>query len=133
MWLKSAEYRNVSTKPPQPAKPASNSASSPAQPSSDPKPGSKTVIDGKPHVWIPGFGWIEDHGGGTRVGNPDDELTGHKVCIMGGDEPHAKKVTPPQAELPEPEGEVIYIQFVEVPEKKSTPPDYKPNTTPPGQ
>jgi len=160
--------------PAKPAKPASNSASSPAQPSSDPTPGSKPVIDGKPHVWIPGFGWIEDHGGGsvgitvdgegdinkqvcvmgggTRVGNSGDELTGHKVGIMGGgsvvedmyengnkigimggDEPHAKKVTPPQAELPEPEGEVIYIQFVEVPEKNSKPPDYKPNTTPPGQ
>ncbi|MBA1336179.1 MAG: hypothetical protein HPY66_2138 [Firmicutes bacterium] len=161
--------------PPQPAKPASNSASSPAQPSSDPKPGSKTVIDGKPHVWIPGFGWIEDHGsgsvgitvdgegdinkqvgvmgGGTRVGNPGDELTGHKVgimggCgsvaedmyengnkigIMGGDEPHAGKATFPSAEVPEPEGDVKYIKFAEVPEKNSTPPAYKPNTTSSGQ
>jgi len=57
-------------------------------------------------VWIPGFGWIEDEGGGnvgiivdgegdinkqvgvmcggTTVGNPGDELTGNKVGIMGG-------------------------------------------------
>lgn len=35
----------------------------------------------------PGFGRIKDEGGGsvgTLVGNPDDELTGNKVGIMGG-------------------------------------------------
>lgn len=54
--------------------------------SSEPKSGDRTVIDGKPHIWIPGFGWILDEGGGsvgTTVGNPGDELTGNKVGIMG--------------------------------------------------
>ena len=61
-------------------------------------------------MWVPGFGWVKDEGGGsictivdgegdinkqvgimgggTTVGNPGDELTGHKVGIMGsGDTP----------------------------------------------
>lgn len=61
------------------------SKSTPA--SAEPKPGDRTVIDGKPHIWLPGFGWIVDEGGGsvgTMVGNPGDELTGNKVGIMGG-------------------------------------------------
>jgi hypothetical protein len=51
------------------------------------KSGDRAVIDGKPHIWIPGFGWIVDEGGGsvgTTVGNSGDELTGNKVGIMGG-------------------------------------------------
>lgn len=57
-------------------------------------------------MWIPGFGWVKDEGGGsvsipvdgkgdinkqvgvmgggTTVGNFSDELTGNKVGIMGG-------------------------------------------------
>lgn len=65
----------------------SQAVSKPAQASVEPKPGDRTVVDGEPHVWIPGFGWILDEGGGsigTMVGNPGDELTGHKVGIMGG-------------------------------------------------
>jgi hypothetical protein len=45
----------------------------------------RSVIDGKPHVWIPGFGWIVVEGGGsvgTMVGNPGDELTGNKFSLM---------------------------------------------------
>ena len=56
-------------------KPVSKSA--PA--TTEPKPGYRTVINGKPYVWIPGFGWIVDEGGGsvgTLVGNPGDQLTG---------------------------------------------------------
>lgn len=71
----------------QSVKSESKSAPSPAQPSAEPKSGSKTIIDGKPHVWIPGFGWIVDEGGGSvgiTVGNPGDQLTGHNVGIMGG-------------------------------------------------
>lgn len=47
----------------------------------EPKAGEKK--DGK--IYVPGFGWIEDQGGGgqgTTVGNPDDELTGNKVGDM---------------------------------------------------
>jgi len=49
--------------------------------SSTPKAGDKK--DGK--IYVPGFGWIEDNGGGgsgTTVGNPGDELTGNKVGSM---------------------------------------------------
>lgn len=67
-------------------------------------------------------------GGGTTVGNPGDKLTGHKVGIMGGDDSHAEKVNPPQSDLPEPTGDVIYIELQPVPTKDSTPPDYKPTT-----
>lgn len=48
---------------------------------STPKSGDKK--DGK--IYVPGFGWIEDNGGGgsgTTVGNPGDELTGNKVGSM---------------------------------------------------
>lgn len=61
--------------------------SKPESISNEPKPGDRTVIDGEPHIWIPGFGWIVDEGGGsvgTMVGNPGDQLTGNKVGIMGG-------------------------------------------------
>lgn len=70
-----------------PAEPTFRAVSKPAPVSAEPKPGDRTVIDGKPHIWIPGFGWIVDEGGGsvgTTVGNPGDELTGNKVGIMGG-------------------------------------------------
>lgn len=70
-----------------PAEPAFRTVSKFTSPSTEPKPGERTVIDGKPHVWIPGFGWIVDEGGGsvgTTVGNPGGELTGKKVGIMGG-------------------------------------------------
>lgn len=33
--------------------------------SSDPKPGTIAVIDGKRCMWIPGFGWVKDEGGGA--------------------------------------------------------------------
>ncbi|WP_033165239.1 DUF6550 family protein [Clostridium sp. KNHs205] len=39
--------------------------------------------DGK--IYVPGFGWIEDEGGGVKqetVGNEGDELTGNKVGQM---------------------------------------------------
>lgn len=165
--------REEKTEPASPITPKSESqpTSASAQPSSEPNPGVKAVINGKPSMWVPGFGWIEGHGngsigitvdgkgdinkqvgvmGGSTVGSPGDKLTGHKVGIMGGgtvaedmyesgvkiglmggeEHPTGKTVTPP-AELSEPEGEVIHIVLVETPEKNSTPPDCKPNTTPP--
>ena len=50
---------------------------------STPAPGTKAVIDGKPSVWIPGFGWIEDNGGGN-VGTVAEDMyeNGHKIGIM---------------------------------------------------
>jgi len=65
--------------------PASHAVSKSAPVSTEPKPGDRATIDGKLHVWIPGFGWVVDEGGGsvgTMVGNPGDQLTGNKVGTM---------------------------------------------------
>jgi len=75
------------TEPVQPTESTLCVVSKSAPVSSKPKSGDRTVINGKPHMWIPGFGWIEDDGGGsicTVVGGPDDELTGNKAGFMGG-------------------------------------------------
>jgi hypothetical protein len=136
-------------------------------PSSEPKPGTIAIVDGERCMWIPGFGWVKDEGGGsigipvdgkgdidkqvgvmggTTVGNPGDKLTGHKVGIMGGstvaedmyesgvkigimggEETHTEKIAPPRAELPEPTGNVIYIELQPPVTKDSTSPDYKPD------
>lgn len=48
------------------------------------------VVDGEKQIYLLGFGWIKDEGDGsvgTMVGNPGDQLTGHKVGIMGGGTP----------------------------------------------
>lgn len=53
----------------------------PANDTSSPKSGDKK--DGK--IYVPGFGWVKDNGGGgsgTTVGNEGDELTGNKVGSM---------------------------------------------------
>ncbi|OQB26108.1 MAG: hypothetical protein BWY11_00058 [Firmicutes bacterium ADurb.Bin182] len=55
--------------------------------SSEPHNGDVCVVDGEKQVYLLGFGWIKDEGGGsvgTTVGNPGDELTDNKVGIMGG-------------------------------------------------
>lgn len=68
-----------------PTAPTSHAVSKSTPTSTEPKPGDRAVIDGKPHVWIPDFGWVVDEGGGsvgTMVGNPGDELTGNKVGSM---------------------------------------------------
>ncbi|MDD4237916.1 MAG: hypothetical protein PHT62_05115 [Desulfotomaculaceae bacterium] len=49
--------------------------------------GDVRVVNGENQIYILGFGWIKDEGGGsvgTTVGNPDDEFTGNKVGIMNG-------------------------------------------------
>lgn len=59
----------------------------PTAASSEPHNGDVRVVDGEKQVYLLGFGWIKDEGGGsvgTMVGNPGDQLTGHKVGIMGG-------------------------------------------------
>lgn len=133
-----------------PTAPASHAVSKPAPASAEPKPGDRTVIDGEPHVWIPGFGWIVDEGGGsvcTTVGNPGDQLTGNKVGIMGGgttvdgkgdihkqvgimggDECPSGTPDPPVE--PEITGDVIYIELQPPVTKDSTPPANKPNGEP---
>lgn len=193
---------------PMPAKPTKTEAST--KPSSDPKAGTISVINGERYMWVPGFGWVKDEGsgsiaisvdgegdinkqvgvmgGGSTVGNPGDELTGHKVGSMGsddasptnnepasgtqkyidgklyvwvpgfglieysgkpsvgitaedmyengnkigsmgGEEPQDSDASSPPTEQPESTGDEIHIVFVETPEKNSTPPPYKPDTT----
>lgn len=58
-------------------------ATKPENPTSADTPKSGDKKDGK--IYVPGFGWIDDNGGGgsgTTVGNPGDELTGNKVGSM---------------------------------------------------
>lgn len=204
--VSTTEEKNVPT----PATPTKTEAS--AKPSSDPKPGTISVINGEMYMWVPGFGWVKDEGGGSvaisvdgegninkqvgvmgggsTVGNPGDELTGHKVGSMGGDdapptsnepapgtqkyidgkpyvwlpgfgwveysskpsvgttaedmyengnkigsmggeEPQDSNTSPSPTEQPESTGNEIHIVFVETQEKNSTPPPYKPDTASP--
>lgn len=109
-------------------KPSANPISPPASTTTEPKPGTIAIIDGVKSMWIPGFGWVKDEGEnvGTTVGNPGDQLTGNKVGIMGGDDSRTPKANPPQPELPDLTGDVIYIELQPPVTKDSTPPDYKP-------
>lgn len=62
-------------------------SSKPPTSSSEPHMGDVRIINGEKQIYILGFGWIKDEGGGaqgTTVGNPGDELTGNKVGQMGG-------------------------------------------------
>ncbi len=81
-------------------------AAKPSSSSSEAHMGDVRVVDGEKQIYILGFGWIKDEGGGsvgtvaedmyengrkigvmdggTTVGNPGDQLTGRKVGIMGG-------------------------------------------------
>jgi len=99
---------------------------------SDPAPDTKKYIDGKLHVWVPGFGWIE-YSGKPSIGIIAEDMykNGHKIGSIGGSESPARDTTPPAVEQIEPTGDEIHIVFVEVPEKNSTPPPYKPDTTSP--
>ncbi|MFZ5944441.1 MAG: DUF6550 family protein [Bacillota bacterium] len=100
--------------------------------STEPKPGDRTVSDGKPYFWIPGFGWIEYSGKqSVEVIAKDMFENGHKIGSMGGSEVPPRESTPPALkQLKSTDGE-IYIMFVEVPEKNSTPPPYKPEAVSP--
>lgn len=68
-----------------PANSTKQKTSSSTKSSGTPKMGDKRTSNGQKQVYIDGFGWVEDGGGGgkgTTVGNPGDELTGNKVGIM---------------------------------------------------
>ena len=58
---------------------------------------------------------------------------GNKVGIMGGEDeaPAGTSATQPPTDWPEPTGEVVDQTLAEAPQRNSTPPDYKPDTTPP--
>ena len=107
--------------------------SKPETTSNEPKLGDRTVINGEPHIWIPGFGWIVDECGGsigTMVGNPGDPLTGHKVGVMGGRGTASSSTSSPAYTEPEITGDVLYTELQPPVTKDSTPPAYKPNGEP---
>lgn len=73
------------TEKPVPTQAAQQVKSSPS--SSEPHNGDVRIVNGEKQVYLIGFGWIKDEGGGsvgTMVGNPGDELTGNKVGMGGG-------------------------------------------------
>lgn len=53
--------------------------------SEDDKQNQEPSSDTKKNIYVPGFGYVEDHGGiavGRRVGKKGDKLTGHLVGSM---------------------------------------------------
>jgi len=123
----------------------------PAASSSEPRNGDVRVVDGERQIYLLGFGWIVDEGGGSvciTVGNPGDQLTGNRVGIMGGGTvaedmyengnkigiidggecPSSEPASPPAE--PEYTSDVIYIELQPPVTKDSTPPAYKPNGEP---
>lgn len=90
-------------------------------------------IDGHACYDVPGFGLIEWSGPSSVTEDYTMYENGNKVGIMGGeDEAPARTSTQPKPEdWPEPTGEVIDQSINAVPEKSGTPPEYKPDTTPP--
>ena len=125
-------------------------ASKSASASTEPKLGDRTVIDGKPHIWIPGFGWIVDEGGGsvgTMVdgkgdinkivgimggGTVAEDMygSGVKIGIMGGDDTVPNSASPQTYTEPEITGDEIYVPLQPPVTKDSTPPAFKPNGEP---
>lgn len=105
----------------------------PAPSSTEPHNGDVRVVNNEKQIYFFGFGWIKDEGGGsigTMVGSPGDQLTGHKVGVMGGAESAASTAAAQQSIEPEITGDVIYTELQQPVTKDSTPPAYKPNGEP---
>ena len=98
--------------------------------SNEPASGAQKYIGGKLYMWVPGFGWIE-YSGKPSVGITAEDMyeNGNKIGSMGGEEPQDSDASSPPTEQPESTSDEIHIVFVETPEKNSTPPPYKPDTT----
>lgn len=63
--------------------PAQTSQPEQPQPSADPAPGEQSVAGGKAHVWVPGFGWVDDGGGNVCTYAADLYENGNKIGSMG--------------------------------------------------
>lgn len=90
-------------------------------------------IDGRAYYDIPGFGLVEWSGPGECTEDYTMYENGNKVGIMGGEAEAAAAKSPsgqPEKQ-PEPTGKVIDQTINAVPDKNSTPPNYKPDITPP--
>lgn len=104
--------------------------------SSEPHNGDVRIVDGEKPIYLLGFGWIKDEGGGsvgTMVGGTiaeDMYESGHKIGIMGGAESAPSNSPSPPAEQSEVTGDVIYTELQPPVTKNSTPPAYKPNGEP---
>lgn len=89
-------------------------------------------IDGKAYYNVPGFGLVAWGGPSSVTEDYTMYESGVKVGIMGGEDEAAHTPSSAQPEdWPEPTGEVVDQTISETPERSSTPPDYKPDTTPP--
>lgn len=88
-------------------------------------------INGRAYYDIPGFGLVEWSGPGQRTEVYNMYESGVKIGIMGNeDEAAARTAAAAQpATCPEPTGEVIDQTINEVPERNSTPPDDKPDSS----
>ena len=145
-----AEEKTEKAEPMPTAAQKPQAASKSASASTEPKSGDRTVIDGKPHIWIPGFGWIVDEGGGsigTMVdgkgdinkivgimggGTVAEDMygSGVKIGIMGGDDTVPNSASPQTYTEPEITGDEIYVLLQPPVTKDSTPPAFKPNGEP---
>ena len=96
--------------------------------------GSDTIwIDGHAYYEVPGFGLIEWSGPSSVTEDYTMYENGNKVGIMGGeDKPQTEiSATAHPEEQPKSTGEAIDQTINTAPERSSTPPDYKSDTTPP--
>ena len=116
-----AEPTNTTTAPTQTATKPSNPTT---VESTTPKNGDKRTVDGENQIFVLGFGWITDSGGGG-CGEISDGKGSIDVMVgnMGGESTQAKKSTTPYIPAP---GEIVQ-ELIPAPTKNSTPPDYKPN------
>lgn len=66
--------------------PTPESTSPPVQTPTPSEPIGQTVIDGTPYIYVPGFGWMENEGGGTeQILVTSDGDINKMVGYMGGD------------------------------------------------
>ena len=101
-------------------------------PLAGPHMGDTRMVNGERQIYILGFGWVRDEGGGSVGILVDGKGDINKqVGIMGGSESPPGNTTPPGSEPPEPVDGEIHMVFAEAHEKNSAPPPYKPATTPP--
>ncbi len=80
--LSSSEEKTPAPKPAQETK-----SPKPSSSPTEPRMGDTRVVNGEKQIYILGFRWVKDEGGGgsgTTVGRPGDELTRNKVGQMGG-------------------------------------------------
>ena len=94
----------VQSQPPdqsQSANPSTEPLKTSANLLSTPQSGDKRTVDGQAEIWIPGFGWIPDNGGGSvgTIATSDGDIN-KMVGYMGGDDPPKRETSPPESYVP---------------------------------